>query len=69
MLYAEWLAGQRLYRDAALMLSPVAYSAHAGPQAIVAARVIEAIRDLADGAALTPEAVAALAVEPVPDDD
>ena len=69
MLYAEWLAGQRLYRDAALVLSPVAYSAHASPLAVVAARAIEAIRMLADGVALPAEAAAALAAEPAPADD
>lgn len=49
-LYAERLIGERRYRAATTVLGPVAYSAHGSPQSEAAARRLDAIRGLADGA-------------------
>ena len=52
----------RRFRQAANVLAPVAYSAHGGARGAAAARVIDAIRGLADGAEPPPQALA-----PVPE--
>lgn len=48
--YADALIQGRRYREAAAVLAPVAYSAHANRGSEAAARLIEAIRALPDGA-------------------
>lgn len=48
--YAERLIDERRFRDAAIVLGPVAYSPHSGSEAEAALRRLESIRGLADGA-------------------
>lgn len=60
--FARELILARRFRQAANILAPVAYSAHGGARGAAAARVIDAIRALPDGAEPPPQALA-----PVPE--
>lgn len=48
--YAERLIDERRFHDATIVLGPVAYSPHQGPEAEAALRRLDTIRGLADGA-------------------
>jgi len=60
--FARELIRARRFREAANVLAPVAYSAHGGARGAAAARIIDAIRALPDGAEPPP-----LALAPVPE--